>query len=415
MKLVRFFVKTIFYIFLIACILIFSAMLYIENSISKDFKIKKGDVFSVDTFVPVTAVYNGAELSRSGMLQTVGEQYDVSLKMFGVIPISTVSVEVVDELHVAVLGNLFGMKLYTEGVLVVETTEVETEKGNVKPAEKAGIKTGDYILSVDGEEITTNEDLSRAVEKSNGEKMQLVILRKGKKIHIGVKAALSADTGNYKIGLWVRDSSAGIGTLTFYSPATGVVCGLGHGICDEDTGTLLQLDSGELVSAEILTVEKGCAGSPGQLKGKFRFETIGEIDLNCECGVYSALTGKIDTSSLTEIALKQEVTEGRAQILCTVEGDTPKLYDCTVELRASAFLSSTQNMMVTVTDSELLSATGGIVQGMSGSPVVQNGKLVGAITHVLVDDPTRGYAIFAENMLETAQSVAEEKKLKEAS
>ncbi len=396
-------------------IAVFSTIIYLSNTVSDEFKIKKGGELFIESPLPVTAVYNGSELSQGSLTTRTGEQFEVELKMFGIIPFSTVSVSVVDELQVAVLGQPFGMKLYTEGVLVVDLTEVSCDSGLKKPAEKAGIKTGDYILSVDGKKVYTNEDLSVIVEKSEGRVMDFLVKRGGKKMHIKFSAVFSSETESYKIGMWVRDSSAGIGTLTFYSPANDIVCGLGHGICDEDTGTLLELNSGEIVFAEIISVDKGTTGAPGQLNGSFRSKALGDIDLNCECGVYSYLEGELDLTRLTEIALKQEVQDGTAQILCTVDGQTPRLFDCEIKLRTSAFHSKTQNMVVTVTDNELLELTGGIVQGMSGSPILQNGKLIGAVTHVLVDDPTKGYGIFAENMLETAQSVAENNKLKEAS
>lgn len=412
MKIARLISKAVFFIALALDIAVFGSLIYLNQNISEDFKIKKGDTLSIDSPLPVTAVYNGTELSGEHTKST--EQFDVDLKMFGIIPFSTASVQVVDELQVAVLGNPFGMKLYTEGVLVVDMTDVETENGTVNPAENAGIKIGDYILSVDGKSLSTNEDLVNIVEKSQGKAMKLKILRDKKKMTVTVKAEISKETGNYKIGLWVRDSSAGIGTLTFYSPATDVICGLGHGVCDEDTGKILKLDSGEIVFAEIYSVEKGEAGEPGQLKGKFTNETLGEIKLNCSGGVYSELTGNITLTKLTEVALKNEIKNGKAQIYCTVDGTTPKLYDCKISIKSGNFNAATQNMVVTVTDKELLETTGGIVQGLSGSPIIQNGKLIGAVTHVLVDDPTKGYGIFAENMLETAQSVAEEN-LKEAS
>lgn len=414
MKFLRVLIKSIFFIVLALDIAVFSMITYLDITVSEDYKIKKGDQLTIDSAVPITAVYEGTKLSGSGKTDNIGEEFKVDLKVFGIIPFSTVSVEVVDELQVAVLGTPFGMKLYTEGVLVIDMTDVETDNGNTNPAKAAGIKKGDYIVSVDGRKISTNEELSAAVEASAGNEMKFEIKRGGKTKIICFCAALSKETGSYKIGLWVRDSSAGIGTLTFYSPATGVVCGLGHGVCDEDTEKLLVLDSGELVTAEIISVEKGSSGSPGQLKGKFTYGTVGAIDLNSENGIYSLLKGKLNLSNLTEIALKQEVKDGEAQLLCTVNGNSPKLYSCTVKKRSSAYLSPTQNLIVTVTDSELLNLTGGIVQGMSGSPIIQNGKLIGAVTHVLIDDPTNGYGIFAENMLKTAQGV-EEISLKEAS
>lgn len=407
MKFMRVLSKSVFFIFLIFDIFIFSVIAYLDRTVSENYKIKRGDVLSFETSVPITAVYEGTRISQSGKTDNVGEEFNVDLKAFGIIPFSTVSVEVVDELHVAVLGTPFGMKLYTEGVLVIDLTAVETAHGNLNPAESAGIKKGDYIVSVDGKKVTTNEELSAAVEASAGNEMRFEIKRNGKTRIIRFCAAVSKETGNYKIGLWVRDSSAGIGTLTFYSPATGVVCGLGHGVCDEDTGELLELNSGELVTAEIIAVEKGSSGTPGQLKGKFTYNTLGAIDCNSENGVYSFLKGTINLSNLTEIALKQEIKDGEAQILCTVDGNTPKLYSCRVKKRTSSYLSPTQNLLITITDEDLLNLTGGIVQGMSGSPVLQNGKLIGAVTHVLIDDPTSGYGIFAENMLTTAKNVTE--------
>ena len=413
MKLARILIKSIFSVLALFSIFIFAAVIFTGNSLDLEYKIKKGDAFSVETPIPVTAVYKGARVTKAS-LNTIGQEYDVDLKLFGIVPVTSVSVEVVDEMYVAVLGSPFGMKLYTEGVLVSEISEVNTNERAKNPAKTAGIKKGDYIISVDGKKVYTNEDLSEIVEESNGREMKFLISRNNKKLTKKLKAVLSSETGTYKIGIWIKDSSAGIGTLTFYSPANNVICGLGHGICDEETGKLLKLNSGELVTAEIVDVERGAAGSPGQLEGKFNYKTIGDISLNCKCGVYSYVKGKRGYGNYTEIALKQEVKSGKGQILCTVNGEKPKLYDCKIEVRTSAYHSKTQNMIITVTDKRLLEKTGGIVQGMSGSPILQNGKLVGAVTHVLVDNPQKGYGIFAENMLETAQSVAQEE-LKDAS
>jgi len=422
MKVARIITKTLFLLLFAVIFAVFGSIIYLEKNVSNEFKIKKGDTLNINTPIPVTAVFEGSEVSSKGIQNEVGEKFDVTLKIFGVIPFSTVNVEVVDELQVAVLGTPFGMKLYTDGVLVVNVTEVKTESGTIKPAQNGGIKKGDYIISANGQPVNSNEDLSRIVEESNGSNIEFLIKRDGKNKTLSFPPALCTETNKYKIGIWIRDSSAGIGTLTFYSPASGVICGLGHGICDEDTGTVLKLDSGEIVSAQILSVEKGTVGSPGQLNGKFGTKTIGKICHNCSGGVYSYPTSNINASNLNEIALKQEIKDGKAQILCTIKGETPKLYDCEITIRSSAYHSATQNMVVTITDEQLIEKTGGIVQGMSGSPILQNGKLIGAMTHVLIDNPTKGYAIFAENMLETAQSVGNDlkcrsakKRLKEAS
>ncbi len=414
LKIINKIIKALFFGLLISNILIFSAVIYLDNSIDSEFKIKSGEALNISSAVPITAEYNGAKLSRVSGNYRVGEEFEVDLKAFGIIPISTAKVEVIDELQVAVLGTPFGMKIYTEGVLVSDITEVATQNGNKNPAKEAGIKAGDYIVSVNGKKVYTNEDLGYIVENSGGEKMRFEVARGKSKIYFNFSAVKEKGTEQYKIGIWVKDSSAGIGTLTFYSPSTNLLCGLGHGICDDSSKKLLKINSGEIVSAQIISVEKGKMGAAGQLKGRFNFETLGDIRLNCERGVYSEFKGNLKFTNLTEIALKQEVKEGKAEILCTVEGEAPKTYSCEIEIRNSNYNSSTQNMLVTVTDKELLEKTGGIVQGMSGSPILQNGKLIGAVTHVLLDDSTKGYGIFAENMLETAQSVSEQQ-LNEAS
>ena len=313
-------------VMLVLCSFVFVSVYYLSNSVDDVYKINRGQELQIDSFVPVTAVYNGAKMSQSNDNYLVGESYKVDLKIFGVIPFSTVDVEVVDDNYVAVLGNPFGMKIYTDGVLVIESTDIATQNGSVNPAVQAGIRLGDYIKSVNGQKITCNEELSQAVLESNGEKLNFEVVRDGKTFNTTVTPVLDSASSLYRIGIWVRDSSAGIGTLTFYSPSTDVICGLGHGICDSDTETLLNIDNGELVCADIVEVEKGSAGSPGALKGKFTYDNLADIALNSETGVYGFLNDDITTANLTEIAHKQDVSKGEAQILCTVNGDTPKLY-----------------------------------------------------------------------------------------
>lgn len=412
MRTIKLIIKSIFLLLLILDITLFVAIYVLGEGIAESYKVNKGDTLRIDSNLPVTAVVDGARMEKSDF--NVGDTFKVDLKMFGIIPFSKVDVEVVDEMYAAVLGTPFGMKLYTDGVLVIDMTDVNSPGGKKNPALDAGIKIGDYIKSANGCPVTCNEDLAEIVEASMGEKIRLETVRNGKTVYRNVSPICAEDNGGWKIGVWVRDSSAGIGTLTFYSPSTGIVCGLGHGICDNDTGSLLKLNSGELVGAQIISVVKGSSNDPGELKGRFTSEKICNINLNCEKGVYGELTGSVDASNLTEIALKQNVKNGKAQILCTIDGNKPQLFECEIEKRQSAFNSPTQNIVITVTDKRLINATGGIVQGLSGSPILQDDKLVGAVTHVLVDDPTKGYGIFAENMLETAQNVAQ-KQLKEAS
>lgn len=413
MRYIRLALRILFFATLLFCITVFTAVIVMNRTVSREYKINRGDTFKIDSAIPVTVDFKGVKASSEDF-KNVGEVFDVDLKILGIIPFSKASVTVVDETYVSVLGTPFGMKIYTNGLLVISTGDVETASGTVNPAQDAGIKVGDYIVSANGERINCNEDLVETVIESGGKPLALEITRAGKSKKLSVTPALDKNEGLYRIGVWVRDSSAGVGTLTFYSPASNVICGLGHGICDRDTGKLLSLEHGELVSAEIISVIKGSAGEPGELKGRFTSDRISDIALNTDNGVYGNPYKLLDTSKLVKVAYKQDIKNGDAQILCTISGDKPKLYSCRVQKRTGAYDLNTQNMIVTVTDKELISATGGIIQGMSGSPILQNGELIGAVTHVFVDDPKKGYAVFAENMLDTAAS-AEKERLKNAS
>lgn len=406
--------KIIFVMLLICCSYIFTSIYIMSNNVADSYKVNRGEELQIEGIAPVTAVYNGVKMSQGVYTRQIGESFDVDLKIFGIIPFSTVSVEVVDDMYVQVLGKPFGMKIYTDGVLVIESSDISTKNGAQNPANKAGIKVGDYIKKVNGQVVSCNEDLLQLVTESQGKTMTVEVMRGDKSFTCNITPVMDKESGLYRIGIWVRDSSAGVGTLTFYSPTNDVVCGLGHGICDADTNTLLEIEQGELVEADIVDVQKGSAGSPGALKGKLSYNTIANIMLNSNQGVYGILKSEIGDNTLTKIALKQEIYNGKAQILCTVNGTTPKLYSCEIK-KVGSSNSPTQNMIVTVTDKELINATGGIVQGMSGSPILQDGKLVGALTHVLVNDSLTGYGIYAENMLETAQSVADNNILKQAS
>lgn len=397
-------VKCTFVILLLFCCYIFTSIYIMSESVSENYKINRGEELQIEAFVPVTVSYEGAKKSQGVRIRNAGEKFEANLKIFGIIPFSTVNVEIVDDMYVSVLGEPFGMKVYTDGVLVIESADIITRQGKVNPALDAGIKVGDYIKTVNGQIVNCNEDVLGLVTNSAGESLSFEVVRNGKTFNCEVTPALEKETNTYRIGIWVRDSTAGIGTLTFYSPYNNVVCGLGHGICDTDTETLITVNQGEFVKAEIIAVEKGNKGSPGALKGKLTYDSIADISHNCESGVFGIVRNKLDSSDLTEIALKQEVDDGRAQILCTVSGTTPKLYDCEIK-RTNDSKSKTQNLVVTITDKELINATGGIVQGMSGSPILQDGKLVGALTHVLVSDSLTGYGIYAENMLEVANDV----------
>ena len=405
-------------LYFILCIVVSAlciVLYYYSNSIDNNYKITKGSGFNIEARLPVTTEYQGAKIGESEAINEVGKTLTVDVKLLGIIPIKSTTLEVVEETYVAVLGSPFGIKIFTDGVLVTDMESVETANGNKNPAVDAGIKTGDYIISVDGNEVFTNEDVAEYVEKSDGKPIDFVIKRDETFKKITLVSALSKTEGTYKAGLWVKDSTAGLGTLTFYSPYNDILCGLGHAMYESNTGSVISFRRGELVGAQIKSVVKGTSGVPGELKGSLTYNSLGRLYENCLNGVYGSATCIIDTKNLTQIAFKQEITDGPATIICTVDGEGPKAYSCEIRLGNVAVNDTVQNMTVTVTDPKLLETTGGIVQGMSGSPIIQNGKLVGALTHVLIDNPQKGYGIFAENMLETAQSVAEGNKLKYAS
>ncbi len=404
-------------IYIILCLLVTALcvlLYYYSNSIDNNYKITKGNGFNIETRLPVTTEYQGVRVGESNEINVVGSTLKVDVKLLGVIPIKTTTLEVVEETYVAVLGSPFGIKIFTDGVLVIDMESVETTRGNENPAVDAGIKTGDYIISIDGNKVYTNEDVAQYVEDSNGAELNFTIKRDGIFKTVILTPAFSNADGRYKAGLWVKDSTAGLGTLTFYSPYNDMLCGLGHAMYESNTGTVLNFRRGELVGAQIKSVVRGTSGIPGELKGTLTYNSLGSLYENCLSGVYGSATCIIDTENLTQIAHKQEIIDGPATIICTVDGDGPKSFSCEINIGNFSVNDTIQNMTVTITDPKLLDITGGIVQGMSGSPILQNGKLVGALTHVLIDNPTKGYGIFAENMLETAQSVAEEQ-LKEAS
>ncbi len=386
---------------------VFSGIVYADKSLAENYFLVEGTQLEVNCQVPITAEIKETvqtKLTRDGEKTA----YNANFKLLGVFPVSSANVSLIDEMSVKVLGTPFGIKVYTDGVMVVNMDNVDSPDGDVNPAKKAGIRVGDTIRSINGKRVYSNEDVADIVSSSNGRKLSVVIVRGEEIKAVNITPVYSVGSGIYRIGIWVRDSTAGIGTLTFYSPADNIVCGLGHGICDTDTEQLMSVSSGEFVSAEILSCVKGSVGTTGELKGKLRDKLVGRLLLNSETGVYGENTLDYNGDNLVQIALKQEICDGAAYIYTTVDGNEPNLYTCEIAHRSKYESASTHNMTVTVTDERLLNSTGGIVQGMSGSPILQNGKLVGAVTHVFVNNPKKGYAIFAENMLKTAQNAAKE-------
>ena len=323
--------------------------------------------------------------------QTERNEYTAKIKLFGLLPFKNATIKQISQKQLTVLGTPFGVKLYTKGVIVVDA-----EEGSA--GLEAGVQVGDIVLSYNNVEIHSNEELRAQVEKSDGQKQKIKILRNQRVQNLWVTPTETED--GYAIGLWVRDSAAGLGTLTYYDPQTNTLAGLGHSISDVDTGLTMPVEKGTLVTARITGVKEGEAGSPGELLGYLDERELGQVRSNCEAGIFGDCD--VDFKGVTySVALKNEIEVGPAQILCTLSGDTARAYEIEIS-KINNNLEEYRNLCLTVTDPELLKQTGGIVQGMSGSPILQNGKLVGAVTHVLINDPTKGYGIFIENMLAAA-------------
>lgn len=326
---------------------------------------------------------------------------NTQLSLGGILPLKTVRTVVTDRPVLRVCGTPFGIKMFSEGALVVAFSDIPTESGRANPAKEAGLKLGDWIVQIGQELIRSNRDLSAALQKVGGLAVTVTYRREGVTGTTQLIPAQGED-GRWKAGMWVRDSSAGVGTMTFVDENQGVFGGLGHPISDSDTGENIALRSGEIVPCTIIGYTKGRVGDPGELKGQFSNGlSIGTIQKNSASGVFGTVRRGFDGEYMP-IAFAQEVKVGPAEILTTLDGDKPTRYQVEIERIQYNTDGDKHNLLVRVTDPTLLEETGGIVQGMSGSPIIQDGKLVGAVTHVLVNDPTRGYGIFIENMLDAA-------------
>ncbi len=401
-------IKAISALTAVAVTILFGLTVYLNVTLPNKFYVVEGEQVVLHSKLALSVKNDKPSIKgrATAVSGVAGSSHSGKLMLFGIIPIKTATVDVVKEKTLVPCGTPFGIKMFTDGVLVVGVNDIDTENGAVTPAKEAGIKLGDSILTINGKTMLTNEDVSEIVAGSNGKALTVVLRRKSKDITVSLEPVKSQSDGKYKAGLWVRDSSAGIGTVTFYDPSNGSFGGLGHAVCDVDTGDILPLMSGEVAEVSINGVVKGRVGTPGELKGSFVSQhAIGSLLINNETGVFGLMDYCPSTATALPLAMKQEVKAGKATILTTLDGKTPQEYEIKIERLSIGSTNLTKNMVIRVTDKKLLSKTGGIVQGMSGSPIIQDGKLVGAVTHVLVNDPTCGYGIFAENMYHFSETL----------
>ena len=334
---------------------------------------------------------------------------NLQLSLFGNIKIKNVNIDVIPKTKVIPIGSSIGMKLYTKGVLVVGMSQIDTDDNQKeKPYENSGIEQGDTIIEVNNNEIGNTDELIQEVNKSNGNTISIKYVRNNKTMETSITPVKSEN--EYKLGLWVRDAAAGVGTLTFYEPSTNMFMSLGHGITDIDTEQIVEIANGELVTANIISINKGEKGKPGEIRGTIdNGYEIGSIYKNTNFGVYGSLKNKnnipIDTSKEMEVATREEIKEGEAKILCQLDNSGPKEYKIEIEKIYLSNNEDNKSMLIKITDESLIDKTGGIIQGMSGAPIMQNGKFIGAITNVLVNDPTQGYAIFGDLMIKQMRDV----------
>ncbi len=403
-------------IFIISFLLLL--LMYVTNitSIPENVMLLQGEHYSIKTLLGINITtkrenYETIEVSSnlSESATKVGK-INYRLNLFGAIPLKEITVNVIPKTYVVPLGDAVGLKLYTSGVLVVGMGEIEGS-GNVKykPYENSGIEEGDRIVAINNNTVTCTADLINEVNKSKGNSVNVQYIRDEDTIETSIIPAKGSDN-KYKLGLWVRDAAAGVGTVSFYEPETKTFAALGHGIQDIDTGKLLKIAKGDFVTTKIISITKGKKGTPGKIQGSIENSTIiGKVGKNTEFGVFGTLNNttilNINKNDAIEVASRDEIKEGKATIISTVEEGNKKEYEIEIEKIYRNNNENNKSMLVKVTDKELLEKTGGIVQGMSGSPIIQNNKLVGVLTHVLVGEPETGYAVFADLMIKQSREV----------
>lgn len=332
-------------------------------------------------------------------------QNTIQLSLFGIVPIKDIQVNAIPARELMVCGNTVGIKLYVKGLLVVGISGVLTPDGReVLPVKDSGIEPGDFIMEVNRKKIEKISDLTQIIEETGENELEIRYLHDNRVLSAKAAPVKCVEDGKFRLGIWVRDSTAGIGTLTYYEKETGKFGALGHGITDIDTGIMMPVENGELLKSSVYGIKKGLQGMPGELQGDFLDspEIIGDIYWNTAFGVF----GQLKNGALGDlpgkpypVGTRSVIREGPAVILSNIHGEDIEEFQVEVQKVARKNLSGPKSMILKITDPRLLDATGGIIQGMSGSPIIQDGRLIGAVTHVLVNDPSRGYGIFIETML----------------
>jgi stage IV sporulation protein B len=395
-------------------VLLFAA-LYVWNFslIPSSITLLEGNEYKYNLVLPCAAevdennnVLSCGEDGRAFVMNSLEKgETSVKLKILGLVPVKSMHVNVVPDDPVIVCGTPIGIRMRTDGVMVSGLFTFSNSKGVlVSPAKDSGIKPGDVVVSINDSKITDGDELEGAILNSNGDALKVGIIRSGKNQTVSLKPAMDSDNDSFKSGMQIKDYAAGIGTMTFYDEKTDVYGALGHGISDPDSGALFSLLTGEVVEAKIFDVNKGMQGKPGELKGYFvdSDKNLGSVFANDETGIFGALTqGNFDNAGYKKmpIGASSSVHEGKALIVSTIGEEGPKEYEIEILKCSKNKVNDSKGLVIRIIDPVLLDKTGGIVQGMSGSPILQDGKLIGAVTHVMINDPTMGYGVFIEGML----------------
>ncbi len=389
-------------------IVLYSYVLVIER-IPDKLTLFEGEQINLKTILGIQIRdYNGESIETSS---NTGKKQNLQVSLFDKIPVKNIDLSIIPKTKVIPIGSIAGVKLYTNGVLVVGMSEIEGKDNNkYKPYENSGIAEGDTILKINDVEINTTDELVENVNKSKGKDIKINYVHDQETKQCSITPIQTEDS-EYKIGLWVRDSAAGVGTVTFYEPSSKTFGALGHGITDIDTNELVNISSGEFITTRILNITKGESGNPGKVQGTIENESnIGTISKNTKFGIYGKVDNisslKIDPAKEMEVANRDEIKEGKATILCSLDNETPQEYEIEIEKIFKDNNYNNKSMQIKVTDQKLIDKTGGIIQGMSGSPIIQNGKFVGAVTHVLVNNPKEGYGVFADIMIKKSKEIS---------
>lgn len=394
--------------------IVYSYTLVIEK-IPEELVVFEGEDISMNTLLGINIKGENEETleTSSSEVEKISENVGTSnleVSLFDAIKIKDVNVNVIPKTKVIPVGNIAGVKLYTSGVLVVGMSEIEGDDNKkYKPYENTGIEEGDTIIKVNDTHINSTDDLIETVNLSKGKDVKVKYIHEEETKECSM-TPVKTNNSDYKLGLWVRDSAAGVGTVTFYEPSSKTFGALGHGITDIDTNELINIASGEFITTRILDITKGESGNPGKIQGTVENQTnIGTISKNSRFGIYGKVDNlsslDIDSSKEMEVALREEIQTGKATILCSLDNQKPQEYEIEIEKIFKENNYDNKSMLIKITDERLLEKTGGIIQGMSGSPIIQNGKFVGAITHVLVNNPQEGYAVFGDIMLKQAKEI----------